>query len=163
MAPYTHASAVFLPDDILADSAERAPAMPKGPPSDEANELSGKSLAGMPRRVMIVDDNAEAAQVLGMMMETNGHDCRLVFDSTKALKVAENYKPEFVFLDLGMPQVDGYALCRQMRDLPELANTVFIAQTGWSDQTYVDRAKAAGFHHHLVKPIALQELEALVK
>lgn len=148
---------------FIAERAPYIPNTPKGPPSDEANELSGKSLSSLPRRVMIVDDNAEAAQVLGMMMETNGHDCRLVFDSTKALEMAKHYKPEFVFLDLGMPQVDGFALCRQMRDLPELANTIFVAQTGWSDQAHMDRAKAAGFHHHLVKPIALQELEALVK
>jgi PleD family two-component response regulator len=147
---------------ISSSFGEHAPQTPKGPPSEESNQLSGKSLSDLPRRVMVVDDNVDAAQVLGAMMETHGHDCRVVFDSTKALKVAQQYKPEYVFLDLGMPEVDGYALCRQMRELPELATTIFIAQTGWSDQTFVDRAKAAGFHHHLVKPIALQEIKLIV-
>lgn len=162
MAMRAPAFLLDLLDDLHADDAERAPVLPKGPPADQANTLSGRSLSGLPRRIMIVDDNAEAAQVLGMMMETLGHDCRTVFDSTKALEIAKHYKPEYVFLDLGMPNVDGYALCKQMRELPELAMTVFIAETGWSDDAHMTRAREAGFQHHLVKPIGIKEIEAVL-
>lgn len=149
-----------LARDIKAENAQ-AP-LPKGPPAEESNTLAGKNFANLPRRIMVVDDSADAAQVLCMLMETLGHECQTVFDSTKALEIAKHYKPEFVFLDLGMPGVDGYALCRQMRELPELALTVFIAETGWSDKDHMDRAREAGFQHHLVKPIGVKEIEAVL-
>lgn len=130
---------------------------------DHIISFSDKLLNTLPQRVLIVDDNADAARSLGMLLEVKGHDCKLVYDSKKALEIAAGYKPGYVFLDLGMPGVDGYALCEQMRALPELSNAVFIAQTGWSDQEYVDRAKRAGFHHHLVKPIDYSEIETILK
>lgn len=117
----------------------------------------------LPQRIMIVDDNADAAQTLGMLLEVHGHDCKVVYDSQKALAMAADYKPRYVFLDLSMPEIDGYDLCQRMRAIPELAQAVFIAQTGWSDRAHVERAKNAGFHHHLVKPIAYKEIEAILK
>jgi PleD family two-component response regulator len=130
---------------------------------DESGSLSDKHMDDLPRRILIVDDNADAAQSLSLLMEVKGHECKVVFDSKKALAAALDFKPEYVFLDLGMPGENGYDLCEHMRAQPELKKTIFIAQTGWSQDEYVERAKRAGFHHHLVKPIDYRELEQILK
>ncbi len=129
----------------------------------EESEISDKNFNRLPCRILIVDDNADAAQSLGLLMEVKGHECKLIFDSQRALEAALDFKPEYVFLDLGMPGANGYDLCQQMRQRPELQDTIFIAQTGWSQEEYVERAKKAGFHHHLVKPINFQEVNAILR
>ena len=113
-------------------------------------------------RVLIVDDNAPGAQTTGWMVEMMGFDYRLAHTPEAAMGEAAAYAPDVVVLDIGLPGMNGFDLCVMMKNLPELARTVFIAQTGWAQEEYRHRAAVAGFDHFLVKPVALETLEALL-
>jgi CheY-like chemotaxis protein len=115
-----------------------------------------------PLKILVVDDNEPSAKTLGWMMEMIGHSTRLALSSSKALEVAKEYKPDVILMDIGMPGMDGYELCTNMRSEPALRNSVFIAQTGWGQQEHRQRSKEAGFDYHLVKPVPLPELETLI-
>lgn len=113
-------------------------------------------------QVLIVDDNEEAAKVLGWMIEMLDHTPHIVYNGTDALKVAQDIKPDVVLLDIGMPSMNGYEICQMMRRLPDLEKTTFIAQTGWSKPEHVEFSKQAGFDYHLVKPIEIKTLQNLL-
>lgn len=113
-------------------------------------------------RVLIVDDNAAAAQTTGWMIEIAGHDYRLAHHAGEALAVAGEFLPDAVLLDIGLPGMNGFDLCRQMRAQPELSHAVFIALTGWSGDSYRHMASDAGFAHYLLKPLYLATLENLL-
>ncbi len=113
-------------------------------------------------RVLIVDDNAPAAQTTGWMVEMMGFDYKMAHTPQAGLDVAAAYLPQVVLLDIGLPGMNGFDLCVIMRGLPGLEKTVFIAETGWAQEEYRHRATAAGFDHFLVKPVALETLEALL-
>lgn len=115
------------------------------------------------QRILIVDDNAPGAQTTGWMVEMMGFDYRLAHTPEVALADAAAYAPDVVVLDIGLPGMNGFDLCVMMKTLPELAKTVFIAQTGWAQEEYRHRATVAGFEHFLVKPVALETLEAVLK
>jgi len=117
---------------------------------------------GESMRVMIVEDNEALAQTTGWLVEMLGYDYRLALSGTAALEQADAYRPHVMMLDLGLPGISGYDLCRTLRTHPELADTVFIAQTGWSEAEHRRMTAEAGFHHHLVKPLALEKLEAVL-
>ncbi len=112
--------------------------------------------------VLIVDDNHASAQTLGWMIELLGHEVRLAHDSQSALDAARDFLPQVVLLDIGLPGTSGYEVCEQMKKLPALQDTVFIAQTGWSQDEHRRRSREAGFQHHLVKPVSLQTLEPIL-
>ncbi len=95
-------------------------------------------------------------------MELTGHEVRLAHDGQKSIELAREFAPAVVLLDIGLPAMNGYEVCRLMRDEPVLKNTVFIAQTGWGQQEHRERSKAAGFDHHLVKPIHMPKLQELI-
>ena len=114
-------------------------------------------------RILIVDDNAPAAQTTGWMVEMMGFDYKMAHTPEAALEAAPAYKPDVVMLDIGLPGMNGFDLCVILRGLPDLAGSVFIAETGWAQEEYRHRAAAAGFDHFLVKPVALETLEALLK
>jgi len=114
-------------------------------------------------RVLIVDDNAPAAQTTGWMVEMMGFDYRLAHTPEAGIAAAADYRPELVLLDIGLPGMNGFDLCTRLRALPELAGSTFVAQTGWAGEEYRRRAAEAGFDHFLVKPVAMETLEALLK
>ncbi len=91
-----------------------------------------------------------------------GFDYRLAHTPEVALADAVAYAPDVVVLDIGLPGMNGFDLCVMMKSRPELAQTVFIAQTGWAQEEYRHRAALAGFEHFLVKPVAMETLEALL-
>jgi CheY-like chemotaxis protein len=105
-----------------------------------------------PRRVLIVDDNVDAARTLGLMLESLGHRTRVAFDGANALKLAEEFAPEVVLLDLGMPGIDGFEVARRLRRTADPALHI-IAVTGWGQDADRQRSRAAGFDLHLVKPV----------
>ncbi|HEX8755896.1 MAG TPA: PAS domain S-box protein [Steroidobacteraceae bacterium] len=114
------------------------------------------------RRVLIADDNHDAAVSLSMLLQAMGHDTRVVHDGNEALEEAELFRPEVVLLDIGMPRLDGYETARRMRRRPWAAAAQIVAVTGWGQETDRQRAKEAGFDRHLVKPVDLGALsEAL--
>jgi PAS domain S-box-containing protein len=114
------------------------------------------------RRVLIADDNQDAAVSLAMLLKMMGHETQVVADGVAALEAAETFRPEVVLLDIGMPRLDGYATVRELRTKPWASQTLFIALTGWGQEADRQRAREAGFHHHLVKPAEPNALSALL-
>jgi CheY-like chemotaxis protein len=116
-------------------------------------------------KVLVVDDNRDAASTLSMLLEMVGHEVRTAFDGIEALAEAATFFPNAVLLDLGMPRMDGYEACRRMRAQPWGENMAVIAVTGWGDESARRRTKEAGFDQHLVKPVEadviLSTLDAL--
>ncbi len=113
-------------------------------------------------RILIVEDNPALAQTTGWLVEALGHDYRLAHNGKDALVEAEAFRPDVIMLDIGLPGMNGYDICRAMRQNPTLASTLFIAQTGWGQTEHKQMATAAGFHHHMVKPIDYDRLQELL-
>jgi CheY-like chemotaxis protein len=114
---------------------------------------------GVSLRVLVVDDNVDAADSLGMLLQLQGHDVRLVHDGLDALAAVREFRPDAILLDLGLPGIDGYEVARQLRMDVELRQPRLIALTGWGSEDDRRRALAAGFDHHLVKPVDGARLE----
>ena len=113
-------------------------------------------------KVMVVDDNKDSADTIGWALEMFGYDIKVMTDSPASIAAARDYKPDVVLLDIGMPGMNGYEICAAMRADPATKNAIFIAQTGWGQDSHRESSKQAGFHHHLVKPIDLKALAALL-
>jgi PAS domain S-box-containing protein len=113
-------------------------------------------------RLLVVDDNNDAAVSLAMLLRLQGHEVRVANDGPSALELATSYRPGLVFLDIGMPGMDGYEVARRMRRTPGLENIVLAALTGWGQQEDRRRTAEAGFDHHLVKPTEPKALESLL-
>jgi PAS domain S-box-containing protein len=114
------------------------------------------------RRVLVVDDNRDAATSLAFLLTAIGHDARTAHDGNEALALAESFAPDVVVLDIGMPGLNGYEVARRMREMPALQHLSLIALTGWGQEQDRRRSREAGFDHHLVKPADLGELKRLV-
>jgi PAS domain S-box-containing protein len=115
-----------------------------------------------PRRVLIVDDNADSADSMAMLLGLDQHDVRVVYDGNTALEAAREFEPEVLLLDIGLPGTDGYAVARQLGALAESKAPILIAVTGYGQAEDRERSKAAGFHHHLVKPVDPEVLRRLL-
>src|SRR5579883_2025757 len=114
------------------------------------------------RRVLIVDDNTDAAQTLSMLMEISGHVVQLCYDGLSALKECETFLPEVVLLDIGLPGLDGLEVARRLRAMNLSPRPMLVALTGYGQAEDVRRSREAGFDHHLVKPADPQTLTALL-
>jgi signal transduction histidine kinase len=114
------------------------------------------------QRVLVVDDNHDAADSLGLLLKFLGTDAYVVYDGPSALEALRIYQPSIVFLDIGMPGMDGHEVARQMRKSPGCDDLMLIAMTGWGQEEDRRRSKAAGFDHHLVKPANADALQALL-
>jgi CheY-like chemotaxis protein len=112
--------------------------------------------------VLIADDNHDAAVSLSMLLQSMGHETRVVHDGIEAVEEAEVFHPDIVLLDLGMPRLDGYGTARKIASRPWAADTQIVAVTGWGQDADRKRAKAAGFHRHLVKPVDLDALRQVM-
>ena len=109
-------------------------------------------------RVLVVDDNADAAQMLATLLEAHGHVVSVEYDGTGGLARALRERPEVMLLDIGLPDMDGHELARRLRSSPDTANAMLIALTGYGQSEDRERARQAGFDRHLVKPADLSEL-----
>ncbi|MGQ0538896.1 MAG: hybrid sensor histidine kinase/response regulator [Gemmatimonadaceae bacterium] len=115
------------------------------------------------RRVLVADDNADSLESLGLVLELMGHDVRLAHDGAEAVTLAETFRPQAVLLDIGMPNLNGFDACRQIREAAWGQDMHLIALTGWSQDEDRERSTAAGFDHHLVKPISPAALASLLE
>jgi PAS domain S-box-containing protein len=113
-------------------------------------------------RLLVVDDNRDAAISLAMLLQLLGHEVDVVHDGVAALEAVKKLRPALVFLDLGMPKMDGYEVARRIRRMPGLENTVLAALTGWGQQEDRRRTAEAGFDHHIVKPPEFSRLTELL-
>ena len=115
------------------------------------------------RRILVVDDNQDAAMTMTMMLRLMGHEMRTVHDGEAAIEAAESFQPEVILLDIGLPKRSGYDVARHLRDQAWGRSMFLVALTGWGQQEDKRRALEAGFDHHFTKPVdpgALQQLLA---
>ena len=115
-----------------------------------------------PLRMLVVDDNHDAASSLAMLLELDGHAVAMAHNGTSALAAAEAHRPEITLLDLGLPGMDGYEVCRRIRERPWGGRMILVALTGWGLEEDRSRTRAAGFDGHLVKPVSYSDLVALL-
>lgn len=115
------------------------------------------------RRILIVDDNVDAAASLGMLLTLDGHTVEIAHDGPSALRRLEQFEPQIVLLDIGLPGWDGIEVARRIRDLPIGKSVRLVAVTGWGQEEDRRRTEEAGFDHHLTKPVAAEELVALIQ
>lgn len=114
------------------------------------------------RRVLVVDDNVDAASSLAMMLRIMGNEVRTAFDGQEAVEATGEFVPDVILLDIGMPRLNGYQACRRIRELYPDRNVLVIALTGWGQPEDRQRAHEAGFDSHLVKPVEPARLEKLI-
>jgi CheY-like chemotaxis protein len=123
--------------------------------------LAATSLAGL--RVLVVDDNRDAADSLGMLLSRLDAEVQVVHDGPAALALLASYQPSVVLLDIGMPEMDGYEVAWRIREkFPKYGGITLVALTGWGRDEDRQRTSAAGFDHHLTKPVDIQALQALL-
>jgi CheY-like chemotaxis protein len=120
------------------------------------------AMAPARRSILVVDDNRDSADSLAMLLEIGGHDVTAVYSGSDALKRASDLKPAVVVMDLGLPEIDGCEVARRMRAMPGLEGVRLVALTGYGRDEDRERTRNAGFHHHLVKPVDLDELERML-
>lgn len=113
-------------------------------------------------RVLVVDDNKDAAQTLGALLEMHGAVVRVEFGADAALAAVDEYAPTLLLIDLGMPDRDGLDVARALSERPDRRKLILVAVTGWGDQHHRELSRAAGFDHHLVKPVHLDDLFRIV-
>jgi two-component system, chemotaxis family, CheB/CheR fusion protein len=106
------------------------------------------------RRILVVDDNEDAVTMMAIILRSKGYDVATARDGTAALEIATSFQPELVVLDIGLPEIDGYEVARRLRKLPALAGIFIIALSGYGTEHDRQRARDAGFNHHLTKPVA---------
>lgn len=111
-----------------------------------------------PSRILVVDDNADAADALAFMLRAAGHVVNTAHDGLEALTISPGFRPDIVLLDLGMPNLNGYATAHRIREQPWGRNVLLVALTGWGQPKDRDRTSRAGFSAHLVKPVGVEEL-----
>jgi PAS domain S-box-containing protein len=114
---------------------------------------------GPPHRVLIADDNADAAQSLAMLLEIEGHDVRVAVDGQEAVELAREFHPHIIFMDVGMPRLSGHEATQQIRSMPDCTDTLIFALTGWGQLEDRKRSEAAGMNGHLTKPVKPEELK----
>ena len=124
-------------------------------PSRQAHADAPDTQAPAPvgRRILVVDDNEDGADLLAMMLSLSGHQTRTAYSGLEALATARDFRPEVVFLDIGMPGMNGYEVARQVRASPELNQAMLVALTGWGSEEDRRRSRDAGFDIHLTKPV----------
>ena len=135
---------VHLPIVLAAKPADAVPAAQPAAPASPALP---------PRRLLVADDNVDAASSLAVLLSLHGQEVRTAFSGLEALRVAEEWHPDVAVLDIGMQDMNGYELCRRLRAQGWGRNLLLIACTGWGQDTDRELAREAGFDHHMVKPV----------
>ena len=139
----------------------RLPVLPAQ--ASEIPRPADRTAAGVPaRRVLVVDDNQDAADSLGMFLRLTGAEIEVVYNGLAALEALESFKPGAVLLDIGMEGMDGYEVARRIRQNPKYRDVLLVALTGWGQEEDRRRSCAAGFDHHLVKPANIEHLQSLL-
>jgi PAS domain S-box-containing protein len=128
----------------------------------EQRTPAGAAKASASRRILVVDDNVDAATMLELLLRSLGHETRAVYDGASALKAATEFHPDVVLLDIGMPDLDGYEVARRLRAMKQRPRRI-IAVTGWGQPADRQRSQEAGFDKHLVKPVEANELVRILE
>lgn len=125
------------------------------------NTTAGASGGAAPgHRILLVDDSVDAALALSMLLEALGHEVRTEHDGPRALASLDDFKPDVVVLDIGLPGMNGFDVAREMRKRAATKDALLLALTGWGSDADRQRALDAGFDRHLTKPVTIADLEA---
>jgi CheY-like chemotaxis protein len=125
--------------------------------------MSSENIEINPKRVLLVEDYPALAEMTTWALEMDGHEVVVAKDGPSAIELAKSYLPDVILMDIGIPGMDGYTVCKLMRQEPILTNTVIIAQTGWGEEKHRRMSKEAGFDHHFVKPVDLDLLRNTIQ
>ncbi len=163
-----HGGAITASSQGLGHGSEFAVRLPALPPT-EANgkghpDYGEKAVppSESHRRILVVEDNVDAAESLAMLLRLQGHEIEVAYDGAAALKMLDAFQPEVVLLDIGLPRADGYEVARQIRGQAAGKGVLLVALTGYGQDEDRQRSTAAGFNAHLVKPLDQQVLEQLL-
>jgi CheY-like chemotaxis protein len=116
-----------------------------------------------PRRILVVDDNSDAADMLALLLQLDGHLVQAAYSSHDALERAQSFQPDVMLLDIGLPEINGFELAQRLRAIPQLRDIRLVAVTGYGRPEDRARARAAGFDDHLVKPVEAIELKRVLE
>ncbi len=141
----------------------RLPQVPIGSAGRETRPPDAAHSSRNAHRILVADDNVDAADGLKLLLELNGDQVRVAYEGVSALSVAREFQPHIALLDVGMPRMDGYEIARRLKEDSETRDTILIAVTGWGQAEDRRRSKEAGFDYHLVKPVEPAALERLVE
>jgi len=124
----------------------------------------GAGMAPAPQqwRILVVDDNADSAEAMAMVLEANGHQLHTATSGERAIEIARQVQPHLVLLDIGLPGISGYEVARVLRDSAHSRHATLVALTGYGTSYDRERAVQAGFDHHLVKPADFARLYAII-
>lgn len=116
----------------------------------------------MNKKILVVDDNKDIVEMYGIYFDSMGYETQAALSGNRALEIFKDFKPDFALLDIGLPDIDGYELCKKMMQMEEGKNTVFLSQSGWGSKDHFDKAYEAGFKEHFIKPIDHAHLEKIL-
>jgi two-component system CheB/CheR fusion protein len=136
------------------------PVQPPQEPPPQSDGPRAASLSGC--RILVVDDNKDSADSMGMLLRIKGNDIRTAHDGLEAVDVAGTFRPELVLLDIGLPKLNGYEVARRIRQQPWGRDAILVALTGWGQDEDRRRSQEAGFNFHIVKPVEIAALEKLL-
>jgi CheY-like chemotaxis protein len=127
-----------------------------------AAPIAAPAVASASRRILVVDDNVDGADMLAGLLALDGHSVHTVSNGPKALESLDDFAPDLVLLDIGLPGLDGYEVARRIRADPRRARTRLVAVTGYGRDADRERSQAAGFDAHLVKPVEYATLQRVI-
>lgn len=158
-----HGGSVAASSDGLGKGSEFVLALARvGAPEKTEASSTPPVAPSTSRRILLADDNLDALETLKLLLEMDGHKTQTASDGEAALSVADQMVPEGMLLDLGMPRLDGFELAARVRQRPWGNQTMLIALTGWGQADMRQRSLAAGFNHHLTKPVDYQLLKNIL-
>ncbi|WP_165227138.1 response regulator [Aquisphaera insulae] len=131
-------------------------------PSDRPSSHSPPGAADVRRRILVVDDNPDMARSLAMLLEVLGHEVATAHSGADALVLAREKRPEFILMDIGLPIMNGYQVAARLREEGPGRDAVLVAVSGYSQEEDRRRSREAGFAHHLVKPVELGDILAIL-
>ena len=114
------------------------------------------------QRILIVDDNVDSADSLGMLLELSGHQVKVEYDGNSAIAAAGSYRPSLILLDIGLPGMNGYEVARRLRENPDFSGMMIVALTGYGQEHDRRKSQETGFNYHLIKPVRLEELKEII-
>jgi PAS domain S-box-containing protein len=141
----------------------QVPLAVEGPHATTTDPRRTMSPAADILRILVVDDSVDGADMLAAALSAKGYATRVAHDAPAALRIAADFRPAVAFLDIGLPVMDGYELAIRLRRLPELTGVKLIALTGYGQESDREKTRAAGFQHHLVKPVDFLAIEAVLR
>ncbi|MGO9111959.1 MAG: response regulator [Thermoguttaceae bacterium] len=159
-----HVGSVEAQSDGLGEGSEFTIRLPAPSFQTESNQaLAVPPASTPPRKVLIVDDNNDSAEALSRLLRSQGHEVRTALDGDSALAVADEFRPEMVLLDIGMPVISGFEIASRLRAKPEFNDVVIIAVSGYGKEDSLKQSREAGFDDYAVKPIDLDKLTELMR